>query len=52
MSKKCILVHVLKDQINGQVNLNKSSLCDTDQYVCVYDIIETVDFEEVIKKFK
>ncbi len=24
MSKKFVLVHVLKDQINGQVNLNKS----------------------------
>ena len=34
MSKKCVLVHVLKEQVNGPVNLNKNALCDTDQYVC------------------
>jgi hypothetical protein len=50
MSKKCVLVHVLKEQVNGPVNLNKSALCDTDQYVCVDDLIETVDFEEVLIK--
>jgi hypothetical protein len=50
MSKKYVLVHVLKEQVNGPVNLNKSALCDTDQYVCVDDLIETVDFEEVLIK--
>ena len=45
--QNCVLVHVLKDQVNDKINLNKSSLCDTMQYVCIDDIVEARDFEEV-----
>ena len=45
---RCVLVHVLKDQSNDQVNLKKSSYCDTMQYVSIDDIMESKDFEEVL----
>ena len=38
ISKKCLLVHVLKDQANEKVNLNNSSLWDSDQFVSIDDM--------------
>ena len=52
MSKKCVLIEVLKDlQDDSKVNLNNSSLCGTNQCVAIDDFVETKTFEEVNNVF-
>ena len=50
MSKKCLLVHVLKNQANEKVNLNNSPLLDSDQYVSINDIVEECNWWDNLLK--